>query len=93
MVNLGIMEELFDKIKRKKKRALAFENFKINEKCDKDPKTSTADRLVTDQNGTTGKNFVYGDYPAQHNACEAIAVHNAKVLLGMPTKLSSLSTL
>ena len=82
------MESLFKKIRRRKKRLLAERNFEINSKCDADPATSSADRIVCDQNGARGNSFVYGKYPAHHNACEAIAVHNAKVLLKIPSTLS-----
>ncbi len=82
------MEAIFDKIKRKKKRALVQRNFENNSKYDSDGATTTEGRLVCDQNGTTGDVFEYGDYPAKHNACEAIAVHNALILLGRKSKLS-----
>ena len=82
------MEVLFNKIRRKKKRALAERNFEINSKCDSDPKTTSENRIVCDQNGVRGSSFVYGKYPACRNACEAIAVHNTKVLLGVPSTLS-----
>ncbi len=82
------MEKIFEKIRRKKKRLLAERNFDVNAKCDADPATTSENRLVGDQNGVRGSSFVYGKYPARHNACEAIAVHNAKVLLGVPSTLS-----
>ena len=44
--------------------------------------------LINDQNGTTGNNFWYGFCRAKRNSCEVIAVHNAKVLLGMESTLS-----
>ncbi|MBQ7714672.1 MAG: hypothetical protein IJT70_02255 [Clostridia bacterium] len=82
------MEAIFDKIRRKKKRELAQKNFENNSKLDSDRATTTEGRLVCDQNGTTGDLFVYGDYPARRNACEAIAVHNALTLLGKRSCLS-----
>lgn len=82
------MMELFERIKRKKKRLLAERNFEVNARCDADPVTTTENRLVCDQNGVRGRAFVYGDYPARRNACEAIAVHNARVLLGRESSLS-----
>ena len=82
------MENVFSNIKRKKKRLVAERNFEINSRCDADPETSSENRIVGDQNGERGKSFVYGKYPAKHNACEAIAVHNAKVLLGIDSTLS-----
>jgi len=82
------MESLFKKIRRKKKRLLAERNFEINSKCDLDPATTSENRLVGDQNGKRGGAFVFGNYPARRSACEAIAVHNVKVLLGTPSTLS-----
>jgi|GEM_PF-1695783 len=82
------MMALFEKIKRKKKRLLAEQNYEENSRLDAEPETTTRDRVVGDQNGATGVRFVYGKYPARHNACEAIAVHNVKVLTGVPSALS-----
>ena len=82
------METIFENIRRKKKRLLAEQNFEINSKCDRDPATTSEDRIVGDQRGGRGRAFVYGKYPARRNACEAIAVHNAKVKLGVPSTLS-----
>ena len=82
------MKELFTGIKRKSKRELAKRNYEINSKCDRDPLTATENLIVNDQNGKRGESFVYGDYPASHNACEAIAVHNARVLLGQTSTLT-----
>lgn len=50
--------------------------------------TTTRNRLVNDQYAATGHRFAYGLYPARRNACEVIAVHNAKVLLGRESTLS-----
>ena len=62
-----------------------------NAKVDRNKKTTTQNRLINDQNDTsgTGGNFRYGLYSASHNACETIAVHNAKVLKGINSNLSS----
>ena len=87
------MNEYIKTIKRKSKRALAAWNYDINSICDADPKTTTRDRVVCDQNGLRGRRFVYGDYPARHNACEVIAVHNARVILGFHSALSETVTL
>lgn len=57
-------------------------NKKNNGKADNNPKTSTKGKIINDQNGVTGNTFHYGAYPARRNACETIAVHNAKVLKG-----------
>ena len=71
-----------------RKKELVRENYRLNTLADKDRGTTTENRLVTDQNGVTGRAFVMGKYPAKHNACEAISLHNAKVLSGLPSKLS-----
>ena len=63
-------------------------NLRKNSVMELDPKTSTKNRLINDQNGLTGRNFRYGLHSAAFNACETIAVHNAKVLLGMDSTLS-----
>ena len=65
------------------------ENYDHNSSMDSNPETSTKDKIINDQNGTTGKNFRYGNYAASHNGCEAIAIHNAMVLLGMSSSLSA----
>lgn len=49
---------------------------------------STLNRVINDQNGPTGHAFRYGLHPASFNACEAIAVHNVKVLLGQQSNLA-----
>lgn len=48
---------------------------------------STHSRIINDQNGPTGHAFRYGLHPASFNACEAIAVHNVKVILGQVSNL------
>ena len=63
-------------------------NYEHNSSIDDNPDTTTRNRILNDQNDATGQNFRYGDYPASHSACEAIAVHNAKILLGMESTLS-----
>ncbi len=63
-------------------------NFQISAKVDSDSETTTRNKLINDQNGDTGNNFRYGLYSAKHNACEVIAVHNAKVLEGKESSLS-----
>ena len=82
------MEDIFEKIRSKSRREMARQNFERNSACDANAATSTEDRIVNDQNGATGGAFVLGKYSASYNACETIAVHNAKVLLGMPSSLS-----
>lgn len=50
------------------------------------------DRIINDQNGSTGNSFMYGFFPAKWNGCKAIAVHNAKVLMGIESSLSETMT-
>ena len=73
-------------------QVLKYANKKSNSKVDKDTKTTTRNKVVNDQNGATGSKFSYGAYPASHNACETIAVHNAKVLTGRSSTLSETIT-
>ena len=63
-------------------------NSKHNSAVDDDPATTTKNQIINDQNGATGNNFEYGMYSASWNACETIAVHNAKILKGMDSSLS-----
>ena len=63
-----------------------------NERADRDDSTSTRNKIVNDQNGVTGEAFWYGICHANWNACETIAVHNAKVLLGRESSLSETMT-
>ena len=63
-----------------------------NERADRDDSTSTRNKIVNDQNGVTGDAFWYGICHANWNACETIAVHNAKVLLGRESSLSETMT-
>ena len=66
--------------------AVCLSNYRINSKAELLLPTSR--RTVSDQNGETGMRFRYGLYKAKHNACEAIAVHNVKILLGRPSRLA-----
>ncbi len=63
-------------------------NYANNAKADADVKTTTKNKVLNDQNKTTGDTFEYGLYPASHNGCEPIAIHNAKVLSGVESTLS-----
>ena len=74
-----------------KERGLYGMNYVRNTQVDKNKTTTTQNKLINDQNDTsgTGGNFRYGLYSASHNACETIAVHNAKVLKGINSNLSS----
>lgn len=69
-------------------RKLSHRNYAHNSIIDGNPSASTHNRLVNDQNGATGRLFKYGSFYAGWNACEAIAVHNAKVLSGIDSSLS-----
>lgn len=69
-------------------RYIAACNRRHNEKVDHDAATTTRERLINDQYGATGERFIYGLHRARRNGCEAIAVHNAKVALGMDSTLS-----
>jgi hypothetical protein len=64
-------------------------NYYHNSAVDSDPETTTQNKLINDQNLETGKNFKYGNYDVAWNGCEAIAVHNAAVLLGKESSLSN----
>ena len=64
-------------------------NSNHNSKVDNNPETTTKNRIINDQNGETGENFMFGFYRAAKKACEAIAVHNAKVLKGIDSTLSA----
>lgn len=63
-------------------------NRRRNEAVDRDPLSTTKNRLINDQYAATGTRFSYGIHAARKNACEVIAVHNAKVLLGRESTLS-----
>ncbi|MCR5263464.1 MAG: hypothetical protein K6D94_06290 [Clostridiales bacterium] len=65
---------------------VSLSNFRNNSEAERTLLTSQ--RTVSDQNGDTGMSFRYGLYKARHNACEAIAVHNVKILLGRPSRLT-----
>ena len=69
-------------------RVIADSNYAHNSVVDANSETTTNNKLVSDQNGATGNNFRFGNYDASYNACETIAVHNAKVLLGKESTLS-----
>ncbi len=63
-------------------------NYRNNKEIDDKPATTTKNKLINDQNGAIISRFKYGDFSANYNSCGAIAIHNAKVLLGMETSLS-----
>lgn len=82
-IAIGIGCYIYDYVK------ITEENYQHNSAVDSNPETTTQNRILNDQNGATGKNFKYGIFDASHGVCEAIAVHNAKVLLGMDSSLSN----
>lgn len=49
---------------------------------------STRNKLINDQGGVTGRRYSFGFRRAGYNACEAIAIHNALLLLGRRSTLS-----
>ena len=67
---------------------VAYKNHSKNSAVDSDTSTSTNNKIINDQNGTTGKNFEVGDHSASYNSCGAIAIHNAKVHSGIDSTLS-----
>ena len=73
-------------------RHVSKRNSRRNSKVDSDPTTTTKNKIINDQNGATGDNFEYGLHDASWNACEAIAVHNAKVSKGIDSSLSETMT-
>ena len=77
---------------RKFYQNIAKRNSAHNSNVDSNPSTTTESKILNDQNGATGTNFEYGLHSASWNACEAIAVHNAKVLKGMNSSLSETIT-
>lgn len=77
------------KISRRDKKIMA-ENYEFNRSSDLNPSISTKNRLINDQNGKTGKSFRYGEFFADYNACEAIAIHNTLVILGFDSALSKI---
>lgn len=71
---------------------LIFRNRKHNCPLDQNPIYSTRNRILNDQNRKTGQTFRYGLNRAGWNGCEAIAIHNAKVILGVDSTLSGTMT-
>lgn len=69
-------------------RLVCRNNRRQNSAVDERHDTTTRNRLINDQYEATGRRFAYGLYAARRNACEVIAVHNAKVLMGRDSTLS-----
>lgn len=64
-------------------------NSRVNGALDADPKLSTRNRMIHHQNSRAGALYRFGLYHASYNACEVIAVHNAKLLLGISSSYSA----
>ena len=64
------------------------ENKRHNSEADRNRGTTTKNKIINDQNGTTGEAFVYGNYNASWNICEVAAIHNVSVLCGLDSSLS-----
>ena len=64
------------------------QNESNNIALDNNPQTSTKNQLIRSQHGYYTHGFKYGLYNASYNACEVIAIHNAKILMGMDSSLS-----
>jgi 8-oxo-dGTP diphosphatase len=60
-------------------------NYRHNKKIEKS--IPSENKLINDQNGAVGQSYRYGLYKARHNACEAISVHNIKVIFGIKSTL------
>ena len=60
---------------------LAKRNYRLNSKYE-----STG--IINDQNGQTGKRYRFGFFSLKYNGCAPIAVYNAKLLLGMKSRLN-----
>ena len=59
-----------------------------NSQLDSNESTTSRNRTIDNQHGEIWKSFRCGAYPVSRNGCEVIAVHNAKVLKGLPSTLS-----
>ena len=67
---------------------LAESNYNNNSQLDSSLDTSTENRIIDSQNSSNIEQFDYGFFSASYNGCEAIAIHNIKVLLGKKSSLS-----
>lgn len=82
---------LLPRLTRKRTKSVAEENYLNNSSLESGSR-STSGRIINDQGGATGKSFRFGFHPARYNACEAIAIHNALVLLGKGSAELTLSS-
>ena len=64
------------------------DNYSQNSAIDSNPSTSTRNQLIRNQNDAIISRFMYGKRHAWWNACETIAIHNAKVMLEIESTLS-----
>ena len=64
------------------------DNLDNNKALDDASETTTKDKIINNQNSDAIASFKYGRFSASYNACGAIAIHNAKVLLKIPSTLS-----
>ena len=80
----------FDMIWRVKKYRsdLRSQNYANNSVLDNDPSTTTKNKIIDYQGNETTNRFMFGRYGMGWNGCETIAVHNARVLLGLDSTLT-----
>ena len=74
-------------VSRAAKKIMASHNYKHNDKLDQGD-NSTYNEMIKNQNSDIIAEYTYGVLSARINSCEAIAVHNTKVLLGLESTLS-----
>ncbi len=70
------------------KEALKKSNQVNNARIDNDKSTTTHNIIINNQKKAPITDFNYGVRPANKNGCEAIAIHNAKVLEGVDSTLT-----
>ncbi len=64
-------------------------NYRNNSELDADSSTSTQDVIINYQGADNISQFKYGIDSATNNGCETIAIHNARILLGESSNLST----
>ncbi len=67
---------------------LMSKNYKHNAELDANEETTTSNRYIYRQGFGRSEDFVYGIEMAPENSCSVIAIHNAKVYLGIDSSLS-----
>ncbi|MBQ0092497.1 MAG: hypothetical protein KBS45_04115 [Clostridiales bacterium] len=70
----------------KTRRQVFAESAERNRIADATPEFCTANRLVTDQNGKTGRAFSLGKYPARHDGPERRGVPKNETALRVRTQ-------